>query len=214
MTGHTFIPAAHFHVLSPLYEPMLRPFWSRMWQRIAREASARAPKGGTVVDIGCGPGSVLRFLAKERTDLTLIGTDVDLHMLAIARKKAANLRIRFEQASAEHIPADGGSVDIVISSLMFHHLPLETKQQTFAEVRRVLKPAGGFILCDFSKPPDNGRKRRLRFWTRIERETIPQLQGQLLELGKEAGAREASLWSAYGSIVCHLFTFPSRAHGS
>ncbi len=38
---------------------------------------------------------------------------------------------------------------------MFHHLTVEVKQRTLAEVRRVLRPQGAFHLMDFGATPDD-----------------------------------------------------------
>ena len=42
--------------------------------------------------------------------------------------------------------------DLVISSLMFHHLPVTLKREGMIEICRVLKKGGRFFLCDFGSP--------------------------------------------------------------
>jgi demethylmenaquinone methyltransferase/2-methoxy-6-polyprenyl-1,4-benzoquinol methylase/phosphoethanolamine N-methyltransferase len=42
--------------------------------------------------------------------------------------------------------------DVVVSSLVFHHLPDALKRQALAEIRRVLKPGGRLLLVDLLGP--------------------------------------------------------------
>lgn len=203
-----FIPAARLHALTPFYEPFCRVFIGHVWRRIAREAARRTPHAGRVVELGCGPGAVLRLLRRARPDLELVGTDIDPGILRIARQKSADSRIVFHEASAESLPLPERSADAVVSSMMFHHLPSPTKAAAVREVERVLKPGGVFLLCDFSAPA-----RRcwtpLELWKHIEPEILPQLDGQLLRLGEEAGARGETVATFYGVIALHAFTFPA-----
>ena len=112
-------------------------------------------EGERVLEVGCGTG-VLSLLAKM-----IVGDggaveaiDIAPKMVARARQKAekAGLRINFSVASIDELPYGDGIFDAVISSLMFHHLPLRIKERGLEEVYRVLKPGGRLLLCDFSSP--------------------------------------------------------------
>jgi ubiquinone/menaquinone biosynthesis C-methylase UbiE len=82
------------------------------------------------------------------------GIDLAPKMVARSREKArkAGLEICFEVASIDELPYEDGHFDVVISSLMLHHLPLEVKRGGLAEVRRVLADDGRFFLTDFCSP--------------------------------------------------------------
>jgi SAM-dependent methyltransferase len=47
------------------------------------------------------------------------------------------------------LPFETGSFDRVVSSLVFHHLSTEQKQQTLAGIRRVLRPGGELHVADW-----------------------------------------------------------------
>ena len=53
---------------------------------------------------------------------------------------------------AQDIPFPDHHFDLVLSSLMLHHLPAELKRSGFAEVHRVLKSGGRFLAVDFEPP--------------------------------------------------------------
>lgn len=202
-----FLPGAHFHFLTPFYEALTRPFASRIWTRVMENIAMRTPKNGTVVDLGCGPGTVLRLLRAKRPDLRLIGTDIDPAMIAIAERKAQGKSITFVEASADALPLPPASADIIVSSLVFHHLPTEVKRGAFREVKRLLKHGGEFLLCDFARAESGPLPLWIHTLARFEGEALPQLHGQLLEFGREIGATGRTLWTAYGCVSLHLFTF-------
>ena len=112
-------------------------------------------EGERVLEVGCGTG-VLSFLSKLGVGETgeVAGIDIAPKMVARAEEKArkAGLDIAFEVASVDELPYPDGYFDVVISSLMLHHLPLEIKRKGLGEVHRVLKDDGRFFLCDFCSP--------------------------------------------------------------
>jgi ubiquinone/menaquinone biosynthesis C-methylase UbiE len=83
-------------------------------------------------------------------DARVAGIDASPEMIEQARKKAAkeNGEIDFRVAPIEKLPYGDGEFDVVLSSLMLHHLPDDLKEQGLAEVRRVLKPGGRLIAVD------------------------------------------------------------------
>lgn len=204
----TFIPAAHYPALTPYFEELARPFAGRIWKRIVREVLKRAPKNATVVDLGCGTGIALRLIHKQRSDLELLGFDIDHDILHVARRKAEGMAVRFAKAPIDEIPMHNASADIVLSSLVFHHLDRETKKRAFGEIKRILKQGNPFFLCDFSVPTKPWVGKLVSRFSKSEPETISQLHGQLAQLACEVGASVETLWSMYGCITLHIITFP------
>jgi ubiquinone/menaquinone biosynthesis C-methylase UbiE len=107
--------------------------------------------GESVLDVGCGTGTLTRKAAAEvGPDAKVVGIDASPEMIETARKKAAKSApgIDFQVAPIEKLPFADAEFDVVLSSLMLHHLPDDLKEQGLAEVRRVLKPTGRLIAVD------------------------------------------------------------------
>ncbi|MDE2462902.1 MAG: methyltransferase domain-containing protein [Alphaproteobacteria bacterium] len=114
--------------------------------------------GETVLDVGCGTGS-LAIAAKRWVGPagSVFGIDASPEMLARAQKKArkAGLDIIFHTAAAQALPFDQGKFDLVLNTLMLHHLPRKSREQCAQEISRVLKPGGCVLVLEFSAPGGN-----------------------------------------------------------
>jgi ubiquinone/menaquinone biosynthesis C-methylase UbiE len=112
--------------------------------------------GQSVLDVGCGTGT-LAILAKEHVGPAgaVHGIDASPEMIARARRKAKSTRIdvAFENAVVESLPFPDGKFDVVLSTLMLHHLPRAGREQCAREMRRVLAPGGRVVLVDFGARP-------------------------------------------------------------
>jgi len=115
--------------------------------------------GERILDVGCGPGR-LAILAGTVAGPTgeAYGIDPAPEMIALARRKArrAGIAVRFEVGVIEVLPYPDDRFDVVLSSLMLHHLSDELQRRGFAEIRRVLKPAGRLVAVDFGPTPGEG----------------------------------------------------------
>jgi ubiquinone/menaquinone biosynthesis C-methylase UbiE len=113
--------------------------------------------GESVLDVGCGTGS-LAIAARRRvgTGGEVLGVDASPEMIARAASKAARagVGVSFRNAVAEALPFPDARFDVVLSTLMLHHLPRQARQQCAREIRRVLKPGGRALVVDFARSPD------------------------------------------------------------
>ena len=157
---------------------------------------ARINPGDRVLDVGCGTGD-LTIEAKKITgpDSEVIGTDASVEMIEVAQRKAgrSGMDIQFQVEAIENISFPNNSFDVVISSLMMHHLPDELKVKGLAEVFRVLKPGGRILIVDIESSSGGS-------WLQKLSDFMIQLHGghaqtrdyvkRLIPLVKSAGFRE------------------------
>jgi ubiquinone/menaquinone biosynthesis C-methylase UbiE len=111
------------------------------------------PRGGTCVEVGCGPGRMTAALA-ERFDRVL-ALDVSPAMLDRARASIENDRVEFRAISGERLDGVGtGIADVVVCYLVLQHLPSRDAVATYlAEFARVLAPAGeAFVQLPVLEP--------------------------------------------------------------
>jgi SAM-dependent methyltransferase len=98
--------------------------------------------GGSVADVGCGPGYVTRHLHDLGVDA--FGTDLSSEMIAIARRDHPDLR--FEVGTMTDLDLADHSVAGVIAFWSVIHIPDDVVPTVFAEFGRVLRPGGPLLV--------------------------------------------------------------------
>jgi ubiquinone/menaquinone biosynthesis C-methylase UbiE len=139
---------------APHYERSLlqRFFLTPIQTATIAEIDREVTEPEAILDIGCGTGALLRRLANAYPLASLVGVDAAAGMIQQAQAAVpAGGLLRFMEARAEQLPFPDGSFDLVVSTMSFHHWA--DQQRGLAEVRRVLKPQGVFVLTDVMVGP-------------------------------------------------------------
>lgn len=104
------------------------------------------PRGGTCVEVGCGPGRMTGRLA-ARFD-RVIAVDVSDAMLRRAREAIPDGRVEFRRVGGERLDTvEDGVADAVLCYLVLQHLPSRRIVATYLrEFARVLRPGGTAVV--------------------------------------------------------------------
>ncbi len=203
MTDRDFIPPLRFRALTPIYDFACRALGlgdalRRFEIALLSEVSPRR-----ILEVGCGTGELLRFVVDRFPAGELTGLDPDVGALRRAKRKldAAGVRAELVRGRAESLPFVDGSFDLVLSSLMLHHLESQTKARALSEWRRVLDGKGLLLLVDLGVP--RSPLTRLLLWPlrfHILEEQADNFRGRVPDMLRSAGFafEEAGV---YGSVV-------------
>ncbi len=110
-----------------------------------------------ILDVGCGTGSSTRFLAQVFPDAKITAFDLSFPYLKKAQSRLPKFgkRIEYVQGAAEDMPFRDSHFDAVVSTFMFHELPLDVRKQSLREMRRVVKENGFVGVIDSIQKNDN-----------------------------------------------------------
>lgn len=164
----------------------------RWWKRALVRCADRFP-GELVVDLAGGTGDVARLLAARRGGRVLVADASPAMMLA--GRRGADTAIDWLAAEGEQLPFADASLDLVTVSFGLRNMT--EPDAVLAEVLRCLKPGGGFLCLEFSRP---------RSWFRPLYDlysflVIPRL-----------GALVAGRPEAYRYLIESIRRFPEQRH--
>ncbi len=150
----SLVPAAGFHWLTPLYDPLVAFTCRDKAVKKRLVDSAGVQPGQRVLDLGCGTGNLTLGLKKAYPSADVVGFDADPRVIgrAAAKARRVGLSLRFEQGFAQSLPYPDGSFERVVSSLFFHHLSPAAKAAALGEAFRVLAPGGELHIADWGRP--------------------------------------------------------------
>lgn len=138
-----------------------------------------ATKPQAVLDIATGTGDLAISLA-ETTATRIVGLDISEGMLAVGRKKIAakdlSEKIEMVQADSEALPFEENSFDAI--TVAFGVRNFEHLEKGLAEIYRVLKPGGIFVILETSVPTKFPYKQGYNFHSKVILPVIGKLFSQ------------------------------------
>ncbi|MGE7389520.1 class I SAM-dependent methyltransferase [Streptomyces sp. NPDC004126] len=212
-TGRAFTPALGRFAPTRFYDPVIALTRERLWRALTAAHVAPRPDE-TVVDVGCGTGSLAVMLGLIEPRARIVGVDPDPAVLETARRKAEAAgaapvwRLGMGDGLTELLGAR--TADTVVSSLVLHQCPVETKRAVLASMAGVLRPGGRLVIADYGL--QRTRAMRLAFrtvqWADGREDTRPNAEGVLPAMIRDAGFREVReaevVPTATGSISVYV----------
>jgi ubiquinone/menaquinone biosynthesis C-methylase UbiE len=132
-----------------------------VFTRLVVESGARP--GDRALDVGCGTGSLTRAMAQAvAPGGTALGVDPSGEAISEARRLNTLDNCTYVNGVAEALDAPDDSYDVVVSSLMIHHLSEESRAAAIGEMGRVLRPGGSILVAEFLPPSSRLGRRLLR----------------------------------------------------
>jgi ubiquinone/menaquinone biosynthesis C-methylase UbiE len=170
----------------------------------------RPAASDVIADVGCGTATLIALIGLRSPGTRLVGIDPDPEIRERARRKTAAAGVQVELLHGYAREAGqllaGRGVNKIVSSLMFHQVPLTEKRAGLAAMREALVPAGELHVADYGLQ----RTRLMRRLFRIVQagdgyeNTEPSAQGILPVLMREVGfanvAETAVIPTPTGSI--------------
>jgi ubiquinone/menaquinone biosynthesis C-methylase UbiE len=129
-----------------IYDTCFVPALFAHWGPIVA-AAAGVQSGDRVLDVACGTGALTLAAAEQAGPAgSVVGLDANPEMLAVARRKRA--QIEWLDGKAEALPLPDGDFDAVVSQFGF--MFFEDKPKALGEMMRVLRPGGrlAVAVCD------------------------------------------------------------------
>ena len=131
---------------------------------------ARLPKATKILDVGCGPASVLWKLGLEP-----VGLDHSPSYVAAFRRGGREA----VEGSAESLPFPDHSFDAVWSFALLHHIPDDVARKALVEMLRVCRPGGSVVVFDAVMPEPAWRRPLAWALRRLDRGEFMRAQDQL-----------------------------------
>jgi release factor glutamine methyltransferase len=100
---------------------------------LVEAALERAPRGGSVIDVGSGSGCIAITIERERPDLRVLSVDRSVEALAVATHNRARLESRAAFAASDLLSAIDGQFDVIASNPPY--VPLREYEELAVEVR-------------------------------------------------------------------------------
>jgi ubiquinone/menaquinone biosynthesis C-methylase UbiE len=117
---------------------------------------------GTVLDVGCGTGENVLFLADRGFAAKGIDGAPTAIRKARAKAKRRGLDVKFEVADALNLPQPERPFDTVIDCGLFHVFDDRDRDRFTESLQRVIRPGGTyFMMCFSDKQPGNWGPRRV-----------------------------------------------------
>ena len=141
------MPPTTYDNVAPHYDAAIRPLERWFLSRLRQRALSLLPKDTRILEVGAGTGLNFVFYPKGAKG---VASEPSREMLRIAAGKKRPQDVRLVQGCGEQLPFREDSFDAALATLVF--CSVSSPQQTFTELRRVVRPGGAIVLLEHVRP--------------------------------------------------------------
>lgn len=204
MSSPTYTPALSFKPLTRLYDFVLAATFPEKKIKQALIDKMQLKGSETILDFGCGTGTLAIMIKEQFPSVTVRGLDVDEKVLAIAEKKihSKKLDIQLQRYDGETLPLSHQHFDKIVSTLAFHHIPTAGKRKILPQLYRLIKPGGEIFVADFGRPVNFYQKLAFGLLRRFDGidNTQVNAEGRLPDFIRAGGFNNVELVTSYKTI--------------
>jgi len=132
-------------------------------------ASLEPKSGGSYLDVGCGTGDIALEILRQSPSSRVIGIDPSEGMLALGREKVqaagSVAAISLEQGDVLNLRFEDDSFDGAIASFCIRNVT--DRKKALAEILRVVRPGGLFVIVELTEPAGAIMKPLFRLYARV-----------------------------------------------
>ena len=152
-TNHSGRVGDHFRTHWPDYDQQIRasiPFYDASFDLLVDVLVQSGQRPARILDLGVGTGNLAARLLVAFPEANLTGVDLNPEFLRAAEKRLEpHLRqVRLVEADVDQFDFES-NYDLVVSAFMFHHVPDDVKQRSYANAFSCLTEGGCFVNADF-----------------------------------------------------------------
>ena len=140
--------------MAPGYDSFARP-WDTGFAKPALDRTfeilaEKAPKGGSVLDAGCGTGLRIPRILEATDPKEVAALDLSPKMLELAERRRPDKRVRYGRGDVRRLPFSDNLFDAVVSTWTVELI--DNPHGVVSEFLRVLKPGGIVVYTSVTLP--------------------------------------------------------------
>ncbi len=142
--------------------------------------------GKDILEVGCGRGGGLAYLARHFTPTSAVGLDREKSAVRFCRRFHKEPGLTFQDGNAMNLPFPDQSFDVIINVESSHRY--ENMKLFLREVHRLLRPNGYLLLTDFRRSfqmPDINKEMETSGLSILRKDDITPNVAKALELDDE-----------------------------
>ena len=209
MSSQPFVPALRFKSLTRLYDFFIGLTFPEKKIKQALIDQLQLKGDETILDFGCGTGTLAIMIKGQYPLVNMTGIDVDQKILAIGEKKIKSARLNISLAKFDGEDLNflrNQRFDKIVSTLVFHHISTRVKKKIFYQLFNLLKSGGELHIADFGKAKNFYTKVATALFRRVDglENTQVNADGLLAEFIRSGGFKKVELSkyfnTAFGTV--------------